>query len=78
MSSDFSVKPAGAPVVQPADDAIATDHAISVVYPVVDNRTSLMLQPFPDQAGLRRRAYLRALDLAGRTAARLLVTDRMA
>jgi hypothetical protein len=78
MSADFSVKPAGAPVVQPANDAIATDRAVSIVYPVVDNRTSLMLQPFPDQAGLRRRAYLRALDLAGRTAARLLVTDRMA
>jgi hypothetical protein len=78
MSADFSVKPPGEPVAQPANDAIAADHAVSIVYPVVDNRTSLVMQPFPDQAGLRRRAYLRALDLAGRTAARLLVTDRMA
>jgi hypothetical protein len=78
MSSDFSFKPGGAPVVQPANDAIATDRAVSVVYPVIDNRTSLVLQPFPDQAGLRRRAYLRALDLAGRTPARLLGTDRTA
>jgi hypothetical protein len=78
MSADFSFKPGGAPVVQPANDAIAADHAVSIVYPVVDSRTSMVMQPFPDQAGLRRRAYLRALDLAGRTAARLLITDRMA
>jgi hypothetical protein len=77
VSTDFSVKPAGAPAVQPANDAIAADRAVSIVYQVLDNRTS-PVQPFPDQAGLRRRAYLRALDLAGRTPARLLITDRMA
>ena len=34
----------------------------SVVYQVVDNRTSLVVKQFPDQAVLRRRAYFRALD----------------
>jgi hypothetical protein len=105
MSSDFSIKPAGAPVATPfvqpaspaADQAVATDlpahqsvtatdagprvrndtqsaggdtsnHVIldrdagSIVYQVVDNRTSLVVRQFPDQGVLRRRAYARALD----------------
>jgi hypothetical protein len=49
----------------------------SVVYQVVDNRTSLVLQQFPDEAVLRRRAYFRALDLTGRPPTRVLVTDRL-
>jgi uncharacterized FlaG/YvyC family protein len=107
MSSDFSIKPVGAPVAtamtQPAspaaDEAVATElpahqsvaaadasprlrndtqsasdsvshqvildrDAASVVYQVVDNRTSLVVKQYPDQAVLRRRAYFRALDLA--------------
>ena len=107
MSSDFSIKPVGAPVAtalaQPvspaADEAVATDlpaaqsvaaadasphlrndpqnaggntsnnvvldrEAGSVVYQVVDNRTSLVLKQFPDQGVLRRRAYARALEQA--------------
>ena len=78
MSTDFNGKPAGAPAGQPANDAIAADRAVSIVYQVVDNRTSLVPQPFSDQAVLRRRAYFRALDLAGRAPRRLLVTDRIA
>jgi hypothetical protein len=50
----------------------------SVVYQVVDVGTNLVLQQFPDEAVLRRRAYFRALDLAGRMPTRLLVTDRIA
>jgi hypothetical protein len=38
--------------------------AASMVYQVVDNRTSLVVRQYPDQAVLRRRAYFRALDLA--------------
>jgi hypothetical protein len=118
MSSDFSIKPVGAPsatpMVQPAspaaDQAVATDlpahqsvaapdaaprmrndtqnaggntshHVIldrasgSVVYQVVDNRTSLVLKQFPDQSVLRRRAYARALQQA-REDARALRIDR--
>ena len=36
----------------------------SVVYQVVDNRTSLVVKQFPEQDVLRRRAYARALDQA--------------
>ena len=93
MSSDFSIKPVGAPVATPmvqpaspaAEQAVATDlpahqsvaaadaaprvrndtqsaggntsnhvildrDAASVVYQVVDNRTSLVVKQFPDRA----------------------------
>jgi hypothetical protein len=118
MSSDFSIKPVGAPaaaaMVQPAspaaDQAVATDlpahqsvaaaeaaprvrndtqnaggktsHQVildraagTVVYQVVDNRTSLVVKQFPDQGVLRRRAYARALEQA-REDARALRIDR--
>jgi hypothetical protein len=118
MSSDFSIKPAGAPVAAPfvqpvppaADEAIATElpahqsvaaadasprvrrdtqsagdnlshqvildrDAASVVYQVVDNRTSLVVRQFPDQAVLRRRAYFRALE-ESKDAAHALRIDR--
>jgi hypothetical protein len=118
MSSDFSIKPAGAPVATPfvqpvspaADEAVATDlpahqsvaaadagprlrndpqgatgttsnhvivdrDAASIVYQVVDNRTSLVVKQFPDQGYLRRRAYTRALEET-REAAHELRVDR--
>ena len=118
MSSDFSIKPVGAPVATPllqpaspaADEAVATDlpahqsvaaadpaprvrndtqsagadtshqvildrAAASVVYQVVDNRTSLVLKQFPDTGVLRRRAYARALEQA-REDAHALRIDR--
>jgi hypothetical protein len=118
MSSDFSIKPVGAPVATPmvqpaspaAEQAVATDlpahqsvaaadaaprlrndtqnaggntshqvildrDAASVVYQVVDNRTSLVLKQFPDQGVLRRRAYARALEQA-REDAHALRIDR--
>jgi hypothetical protein len=110
MSSDFSIKPMGAPVATPlappvspaADEAVATElparqsvaaadtpararndtqgnntqglggtttnqvildrDAGSIVYQVVDNRTSLVVKQFPDQGVLRRRAYARAQE----------------
>jgi hypothetical protein len=52
--------------------------AASIVYQVVDVRTDQVLQQFPDEAVLRRRAYFRALDLAERAPKRVLVTDRKA
>jgi hypothetical protein len=120
MSSDFNIKPVGAPVAtamaQPAspaaDEAVATElpahqsvaaadvsppvrhdtpsagdnlshlvvldrEAASIVYQVVDNRTSLVVRQYPDQAVLRRRAYFRALDLM-KDDARIRFTDRSA
>ena len=121
MSTDFSIRPVGAPaatpVVAPSSDAAhkavatelpasqsvtavdtsvsvrndpetASDYvshqvvidraAASIVYQVVDTRTSAVVQQFPDEAVLRRRAYFRALDLASGAPTRALATDRKA
>lgn len=121
MSTDFSIKPVGAPVATPvappvseaARHAVATElpaarsatavdagmrvrsdagtlspqvshqvvldrEAASIVYQVVDNRTSLVVQQFPDEAILRRRAYFHTLDLTKGAPTRLLATDRKA
>ena len=126
MSTDFNIKPVGAPVaapiVQPMSEAaqnpVATElpasqsvaapdesvrtnfdsdavhvsisnasvsnqvvidrDAGSVVYQVVDNRTSLVVKQFPEQAVLRRRAYFHTLDLTKDAPQRLRATDRRA
>jgi hypothetical protein len=118
MSTDFSIKPVGAPVAAPiaplvseaVDHAVATElparqsvtvtdasvrarvdadvvkaplsnqvvfdrAAASIVYQVVDTRTTLVVKQFPDEAILRRRAYFRALDLTRDAPTRQLVTD---
>jgi hypothetical protein len=122
MSTDFNIKPVGAPVAAPivqpiseaAHHAVATElpasqsvvasdagarasdseavrvsisnasvsnqvvidrDARSVVYQVVDNRTSLVVKQFPEEAVLRRRAYFHALDLTRDAPTRLLATD---
>ncbi len=44
---------------------IVIDHAAAaIVYRVVDSRTRLVLEQYPDEARLRSRAYQRALDEA--------------
>src|ERR1700738_2346404 len=106
MSTDFSVKPVGAPaaapMVQPssaaANNAVATElparqsvtaadagasvrndlqqsgdnvsrqafvdqAAATIVYQLVDSRTAMVVEQYPDEAVLRRRAYFHALDL---------------
>lgn len=124
MSTDFNIKPVGAPVavpiVQPiseaAHNAVATElpasqsvaasdatvrvdsaavhvsissasvsnqvvidrDAGSVVYQVVDNRTSQVVKQFPEEAVLRRRAYFHTLDLTKDAPQRLRATDRRA
>jgi hypothetical protein len=52
--------------------------AASIVYQVVDNRTNLVVQQFPDEAVLRRRAYFHTLDLTRSEPTRPLATDRKA
>jgi uncharacterized FlaG/YvyC family protein len=114
MSTDFSIKPVGAPVAAPivhpigkaAEKAVATElpasksvtaadagtsarnnsdvvkaslsnqviidrEAASIVYRVVDDRTSLVVRQFPDESRLRLRAYLRAMDEAKREHSRI-------
>ncbi|MCF2524383.1 hypothetical protein [Bradyrhizobium sp. G127] len=38
--------------------------AAEIVYRTVDKRTSIVVTQYPDEARLRARAYLRALDMA--------------
>jgi hypothetical protein len=53
--------------------------AASIVYQVVDNRTSQVVKQFPEEAVLRRRAYFHALDLTKDAPhASSLATDRKA
>ena len=52
--------------------------AASIVYQVVDNRTSLVVRQFPEEAVLRRRAYFNTLDLTKEAPTRLRATDRRA
>jgi len=121
MSTDFSIKPVGAPVAAPivqpireaAERAVATElppsqtvaasdaavsihvnanavarsvsnqvvidrEAASVVYQVVDNRTSEVVTQFPEEAVLRRRAYFHTLDLTRQGPNRMRSTDRRA
>jgi hypothetical protein len=120
MSTDFSIRPVGAPVATPsiqppsseaAGNAVATElpasqsvtvadasaavrndssgasdfvshqafidrAAASIVYQVVDDRTNAVVEQYPDEAVLRRRAYFHTLDLSKSTPTRLLATDR--
>lgn len=121
MSTDFSIKPVGAPAATAfvhssgpaANNPVATElparqsvtaadtsgaarndpqtasgsvshqafidqAAASIVFQVVDTRTDQVVQQFPDEAVLRRRAYFRTLDLTKGTPTRLLATDRKA
>jgi len=126
MSTDFSIKPVGAPVAAPivqhvseaAHNAVATElppsqsvsaadasarastdsaavrisisnpsvsnqvvidrDARSVVYQVIDTKTSQVVKQFPEEAVLRRHAYFHTLDLTKDAPTRLRATDRKA
>jgi hypothetical protein len=122
MSTDFSIRPVGAPVATPvvqppsseaAGNAVATElpasqsvtvadasasvrndfsgtsdfvshqafidrAAASIVYQVVDNRTNAVVEQYPDETVLRRRAYFHTLDLTKGMPTRILATDRKA
>jgi uncharacterized FlaG/YvyC family protein len=126
MSTDFNIKPVGAPVAAPivqhvsesaqhavatvlparqsvaaadtsaraSNDSVAVRISISnpavanqvvidrdsraIVYQVIDTRTSQVVNQFPEEAVLRRRAYFHALDLSKDAPQRLSATDRKA
>jgi hypothetical protein len=118
MSTDFSIRPVGAPAPTPvvqlpspaANDAVATvlpasqsvttadasgavrndgpatnvdiSHqafydrtASTVVYQVINGLTGQVVDQYPDQAVVRRRAYFHTLDLNKGTPPRVLPTD---
>ena len=118
MSTDFSIKPVGAPAVivatapvseavgnavptllsvaksitvadagagvrddwQPAGDfqshqAFLDRAAGAIVYQVIDSNTDQVVDQYPDEATLRRRAYFHTLDLTKSQPSRPLATD---
>jgi hypothetical protein len=122
MSSDFSIRPVGAPTVTPVvqapsqavNEAVTTDlpasqsvtaaetnaaarndaqaaanefvshqayfdrDAASLVFQVLNGRTDAVVDQFPDEAVLRRRAYFHALDLSKDSTPHVPPTDRTA
>jgi hypothetical protein len=121
MSTDFSIRPVGAPapspVVQPvsqaANNGVTTDlpasqsvtapdastvarndpQALSydvshqayydraagaIVYQEVDEKTDQVVDQFPDEAVLRRRAYFHTLEMSKDDAPRAIPTDLVA
>ena len=50
--------------------------AASIVYQVVDDKTSQVVKQFPEEAILRRRAYFNSLDQSKGVPTRMLATDR--
>lgn len=121
MSTDFSIRPVGAPAPSPvvalpsqaASDGVATElpatqsvtatdaagvvsselpsasdsvshqaffdrAAASFVFQVVNQKTDEVVDQFPDDAILRRRAYFHTLDLTRQEPSRPVRTDRVA
>jgi hypothetical protein len=121
MSTDFSIRPVGAPapspIVQPvsqaADNAVTTDlpasqsvtasdastlarndpqvlsydvshqayydrAASAMVYQEVDQKTDQVVDQFPDEAVLRRRAYFHTLEMSKEYPPRAIATDLVA
>jgi uncharacterized FlaG/YvyC family protein len=68
-------------VQQPGDhvsQAFIDQAAATIVYQIVDKRTAMVVEQYPEEAVLRRRAYFHALDLSKSAPARPLATDRTA
>lgn len=68
---------------QPSPDSTSHQTVIdrssnSIVYQVVDNRTSLVVRQFPDEAMLRRRAYFHTLDMMKNNPVREPAADLLA
>ena len=61
-----------------SNQVVIDREAATIVYQVVDNRTSQVIKQFPEEAVLRRRAYFRSLELMKDAPTRLLATDRTA
>jgi len=59
-----------------SNQVIIDRDAASIVYQVVDDRTSQVVKQFPEEAVLRRRAYFHTLDLTKDAPTRLRATDR--
>jgi hypothetical protein len=52
--------------------------AVAMVYQAVDSKTGQVVEQYPDEAVLRRRAYFHALDLAKGDPQHVIPTDLVA
>jgi hypothetical protein len=59
-------------------EAFFDREASAMVYQTVDSKTDQVVEQFPDEAVLRRRAYFHTLDMAKDDAPRVPPTDRVA
>ena len=59
-------------------EAFFDREASAMVYQVVDGQTDQVVEQFPDEAVLRRRAYFHTLDMAKDETPRVPPTDRVA
>jgi len=50
----------------------------AIVYQIINSKTDQVVNQYPDEATLRRRAYFRTLDMAKDEPTRPLATDRKA
>ena len=67
--------PQAATIVDISHQAFFDRDASSMVYEVVDQNNGQVVDQYPDEAVLRRRAYFHALDLARGTPQRIIPTD---
>jgi hypothetical protein len=77
-SSDSAAVQVSISTASVSNQVIIDRDARSVVYQVIDNRTSQVVKQFPEEAVLRRRAYFHTLDLTKDAPQRLRATDRRA
>jgi hypothetical protein len=67
--------PQAATIVDISHQAFFDRDASSMVYEVVDQNNGQVVDQYPDEAVLRRRAYFHALDLAKSAPQRVIPTD---
>jgi hypothetical protein len=77
-SSDSAAVQVSISTASVSNQVVIDRDARSVVYQVIDNRTSQVVKQFPEEAVLRRRAYFHTLDLTKDAPQRLRATDRRA
>jgi hypothetical protein len=67
--------PQSLPLEDITHQAFFDRQAASMVFQVVNSNTDQVVDQYPDEAVLRRRAYFHALDLAKSSEPRLIPTD---
>ena len=77
-SAAVRVSISNASVSNQSNQVVIDRDARAVVYQVIDTKTSQVVNQFPEEAVLRRRAYFHALDLSKDAPTRLRATDRQA